>query len=82
MYSPCVIVGPDENVVHDDSAVLAGVAAEFSQQWKQFRQLLEFQKTQHGLTDVESRQLRWLIPETGRERERKGEKKRGERGDK
>ena len=54
MYSPCVIVGPYENIVHDDSAVLAGVTAEFSQQWKQFRHLLEFQKTQHGLTDVES----------------------------
>ena len=60
--SPCVVVEPDEYVIHHHSAVVAGMLTEISQQRKQFTQLFLLQQPQHSLADIECGKLGRFIP--------------------
>ena len=67
-FTPCVVVGPHENVVHDDTTLLAGVPTKLSQQWQQLCKLVLAQSWQHSLAEVEGGQLRRLIPAQSKRR--------------
>ena len=60
-HSPDVVVYPDENVVHEEPAWLAGVGAEGSDEGEEGAHLLLLQVAQHPLHDPQRRQLSRLV---------------------
>ena len=64
-HSPDVIVYPDENVVHEEPAWLAGTGAEGGDEGEEGPHLLLLQMTQHPLHNLQCCQLGRLVSVEG-----------------